>query len=417
MKRTEPVIFRLKLAVLALMASLVLPSHLVAQSAEETKLIARAEQAITELTTLQAKFIQISSDGTVGEGQVYFRRPFQLRLDYTNPETLTIVTGRFWVYIDDKIAQTVEAYPVSETPFAPLLAKTVSFRSKEIITEAQADGGIVTVQMEKDTGQGAGRLALEFEKSLMAVAALDHHRCAWRDHHGYLAKSGLWRGAEQPPVRCAILSELIDCRGRSHHQPLKCGSAFLVNRYRFAAGFIHQHMHKMPGRGGPVLTISEQAGFIRYGRGAQARDPQADHQLVRIGQFSEIRTACLHHQIHALTRSEIQQALLQQKAVYSGIKQPVMHHIVQMAVNIIIIPSCGCMPVMGKIGNGRGLFSGHDLFSLTGRPKTGPCSFTLTSLILTSSVHEQQLSAAVFFHPTDALFINRRLSPLCGPAI
>ena len=32
MKRTEPVICRLKLAVLALMASLVLPSHLVAQS-------------------------------------------------------------------------------------------------------------------------------------------------------------------------------------------------------------------------------------------------------------------------------------------------------------------------------------------------------------------------------------------------
>ena len=117
------------------MVSLVLPSHLVAQSAEETKLIARAEQAITELTTLQAKFIQISSDGTVGEGQVYFRRPFQLRLDYTNPETLTIVTSRIWVYIDDKLAQTVEAYPVSETPFAPLLEQTVSFRSEEVDTQ------------------------------------------------------------------------------------------------------------------------------------------------------------------------------------------------------------------------------------------------------------------------------------------
>ena len=76
---------------------------------------------------MQAKFIQISSDGTVGEGQVYFRRPFQLRLDYTNPETLTIVTGRFWIYIDDKIAQTVEAYPVSETPFAPSFGKNGKF--------------------------------------------------------------------------------------------------------------------------------------------------------------------------------------------------------------------------------------------------------------------------------------------------
>ena len=163
MTRTEPVISRLKMAILALIVSLILPSHLAAQSAEETKLIARAEQAITELTTLQAKFIQISSDGTIGEGQVYFRRPFQLRLDYTNPETLSIVTSRIWVYIDDKIAQTVEAYPVSETPFAPLLEQTVSFRSEQVKTSARLENGIASVQLEKDTGEGAGRLTLEFD--------------------------------------------------------------------------------------------------------------------------------------------------------------------------------------------------------------------------------------------------------------
>ena len=165
MKRTEPVITRLKMAALALIVSLVLPSYLAAQSAEETKLIARAEQAISELTTLLAKFIQISSDGTVGEGQVYFRRPFQLRLDYTNPETLSIVTSRIWVYIDDKLAQTVEAYPVSETPFAPLLEQTVSFRSEDVTTSARTENGIASVQLEKDTGEGAGRLTLEFDAS------------------------------------------------------------------------------------------------------------------------------------------------------------------------------------------------------------------------------------------------------------
>ena len=165
MKRTEPVITRLKMAALALIVSLVLPSYLAAQSAEETKLIARAEQAISELTTLQAKFIQISSDGTVGEGQVYFRRPFQLRLDYTNPETLSIVTSRIWVYIDDKLAQTVEAYPVSETPFAPLLEQTVSFRSEDVTTSARTEDGIASIQLEKDTGEGAGRLTLEFDAS------------------------------------------------------------------------------------------------------------------------------------------------------------------------------------------------------------------------------------------------------------
>jgi len=163
MKRTEPLITRLNRAVLALMISLILPSGLVAQSAEETKLIARAEQAVSDLTTMQADFIQISSDGSVGEGKVYFRRPFQLRLDYTNPETLSVVTSRVWVYIDDKIARTVEAYPVSETPFAPLLEDAVSFRSNEVTTTARTQDGIASVQLDKQTGEGAGRLTLEFD--------------------------------------------------------------------------------------------------------------------------------------------------------------------------------------------------------------------------------------------------------------
>ena len=163
MKRTEPLVTCLNMAVLALMMSLMLPSGLAAQSAEETKLIARAEQAVSDLITMQADFIQISSDGSVGEGKVYFRRPFQLRLDYTNPETLSIVTSRVWVYIDDKIARTVEAYPVSETPFAPLLEDAVSFRSNEVKTSARTQGGIASVQMDKQTGEGAGRLTLEFD--------------------------------------------------------------------------------------------------------------------------------------------------------------------------------------------------------------------------------------------------------------
>ena len=136
-----------------------------AQSADETKLIARAEQSITDLTTLKAAFIQVSSDGSLGEGRVYFRRPHQLRLDYKNPATLSIVTSRVWVYVDDKIDQFVQALPVSETPFAPLLSETVSFRSQDVKTSANLEGGIVSVQIERDTGEGAGRLLLEFDAS------------------------------------------------------------------------------------------------------------------------------------------------------------------------------------------------------------------------------------------------------------
>lgn len=149
----------------AFVLSLILPVQLAAQSADETKLIARAEQAITELTTLKATFIQVSSDGSVGEGRLYFRRPHQLRLDYENPATLSIVTSKIWVYVDDKIDQFVQAIPVSETPFAPLLSKTVSFRSRDVKISASLESGIASVRLDKYTGEGAGRMLLEFDAS------------------------------------------------------------------------------------------------------------------------------------------------------------------------------------------------------------------------------------------------------------
>ena len=98
----------LKNALAVGLISFFIPAQLVAQSAGETKLIARAEQAISDLITLKATFIQISSDGSLGEGRVYFRRPHQLRLDYENPATLSIVTSRVWVYVDDKIDKFVK---------------------------------------------------------------------------------------------------------------------------------------------------------------------------------------------------------------------------------------------------------------------------------------------------------------------
>ena len=155
----------LKSALAAVLISFFLPAQLVAQSADETKLIARAEQAISDLITLKATFIQVSSDGSLGEGRVYFRRPHQLRLDYENPATLSIVTSRVWVYVDDKIDKFVQALPVSETPFFPLLADTISFRSQDVKTSASLEDGIVSVQLDKETGEGAGSLLLEFDAS------------------------------------------------------------------------------------------------------------------------------------------------------------------------------------------------------------------------------------------------------------
>ncbi len=132
-------------------------------TADEAVLISRAEQAIEMITTVQADFVQVSSDGSVGEGFLYFRRPSQIRLDYMNPPTLTLVASSRWLYIDDKAAKTVEAVPISQTPLAQLLKQTISFRSDEFTTTASQQDGVATITIIKEDGQAAGRLDLEFD--------------------------------------------------------------------------------------------------------------------------------------------------------------------------------------------------------------------------------------------------------------
>ena len=104
-----------------------------AQPASQQEIIARAEQALSDMKTMQADFIQFSSDGSVGEGRIYFRRPHQLRIDYLNPETLSFVTSRVWIHVDDKIDKQVTSYPISQSPFYTLLQKEISFKDPDLI--------------------------------------------------------------------------------------------------------------------------------------------------------------------------------------------------------------------------------------------------------------------------------------------
>jgi len=133
-----------------------------AQALSQQQIIAKAEQALLEMKTLQADFIQFASDGSVGEGRIYFRRPHQLRIDYLNPETLSFVTSRIWIHVDHKIDRKVTSYPISQSPFYTLLQKDISFTSEELTTNATLKDGVASISMVRETGEAAGELILEF---------------------------------------------------------------------------------------------------------------------------------------------------------------------------------------------------------------------------------------------------------------
>ena len=149
-----------------LLAIIISPNYSKAATSDSEH-IASAEKAIQNISTLQANFTQISSDGSYAVGTLYFRRPFQMRLEYNLEEPYNLITTRKWLIVDEPANKKASNYPISETPFAPLLKDTVSLIGDDFRTTSRMSDGLVEINLRKDAGENAGELILLFEPNDM----------------------------------------------------------------------------------------------------------------------------------------------------------------------------------------------------------------------------------------------------------
>ena len=124
--------------------------------------VSEAEDWFKGISTMQADFIQVASDGTTASGVIHLRRPHQMKIVYDLDEPLILLTTRIWIHVDRPNDKTVTSYPISETPLSLLLKKDVRLRSDEFTTSSNVQNGIVRVMLAKETGEAAGELTLEF---------------------------------------------------------------------------------------------------------------------------------------------------------------------------------------------------------------------------------------------------------------
>ena len=136
-------------------------------SESQDELIVRAENSIKNISTLQAEFTQISSDGSFAIGKLYFRRPFQMRLEYNVEQPFNLITTRNLLIVDEPENKQITNYPLSETPLAFLLEEDFSLTANEFLTQSMIHNGLAEISLRKETGDRAGELILLFEPNQM----------------------------------------------------------------------------------------------------------------------------------------------------------------------------------------------------------------------------------------------------------
>ena len=125
---------------------------------------------INGLTTLQADFEQINSDGSIDRGKLYIRRPGRMRLEYTAPNNALVIAGAGSVAIfDDKSKNGPTLFPLKKTPLNLLLKKNVDLSKNEMITEHTANNENTFIVAKDPKRKSQGSIKMMFSNSPISL--------------------------------------------------------------------------------------------------------------------------------------------------------------------------------------------------------------------------------------------------------
>ena len=103
------------------------------------------KEYLNNLNSLEADFLQVSSDGDIKEGKIFLSIPGKLRISYKNPDNILITSNGFWLTVQDKKLKQTNNFPINQTPINLFLNKKLNFNEDEFKIKFKKRSGIITL--------------------------------------------------------------------------------------------------------------------------------------------------------------------------------------------------------------------------------------------------------------------------------
>lgn len=120
-------------------------AQVTALSPDEVSAVTRVERYLNGIQTMQARFVQVSSNGAYAEGEVYLERPGHLRFDYDPPTPVLMIANGLSLLYYDKELKEATYLPLWETPLWFLIREQV--RLDENVEIVNVDSALGTLRM------------------------------------------------------------------------------------------------------------------------------------------------------------------------------------------------------------------------------------------------------------------------------
>ncbi len=125
--------------------------------------LVRIERHMNGIKTMQARFLQVTSDGEFAEGDIYLSRPGRMRVEYDPPSQIMVIAdGSSLIYVDNELHQAT-AVLLSLTPAELILREKLSLADAEIlVTGFDRSPGVLRVSLVKARSPLEGQITLVF---------------------------------------------------------------------------------------------------------------------------------------------------------------------------------------------------------------------------------------------------------------
>ncbi len=141
-------------------------------NADDKARIAKATAYLQALGTASGRFQQTDFRGRVTQGNWFLARPGKMRFEYDPPSSLLIVSDGNQVKMWDPRLQSLDSYPLSETPLSLFLARQIRFDLGVIITQVTSNGTGFTLKARDRRKQVEGFVTLGFNQAPDGSVAL-----------------------------------------------------------------------------------------------------------------------------------------------------------------------------------------------------------------------------------------------------
>ena len=124
--------------------------------------LARISAYLNSISTLVGEFVQVDPDGVLSEGQFFISRPGRIRFEYRDPNPALVVSDGFWVGVVDKRYDTVDRYPLSETPLNLILKENVNLAQEGAVQAIERTDGQMRVRAQDPKNRDRGAITMVF---------------------------------------------------------------------------------------------------------------------------------------------------------------------------------------------------------------------------------------------------------------